>query len=179
MYMCQAATGAQELSSSKRRLVSETGEASQDMELAIDVAVGGIFSSTTSARSSLTCLWTALIICRSGSLALQKPPPMTRRHRTELLPVTHDNDDRDIWIPYPHHSGAVPAHTHCVFNSLTGLTEIVRDAANLLFGEEKPPRVELERAIDGSYSRACRWHEQLPACLNSETNPTPSILDLQ
>ncbi|RMJ28952.1 Transcription factor [Aspergillus sp. HF37] len=162
MYMCQAAAGAQELSSSKRQLLSEAGEASQDMELAIDVAVGGIFSSTT-----------------IGSLALQKPPPMSRKHRTELLPVTHDNDDRDMWIPYPRHSGAVPAHTHCVFNSLTSLTEIVRDAANLLFGEEKPPRVDLERAIDGFYSRVCRWHEQLPSCLNSETNPTPGILDLQ
>jgi hypothetical protein len=95
------------------------------------------------------------------------------------LPV-HQDDDGDTWAPSPRHEQAITAHRNCITNERARLGAIIWDISQYVVeGDEKPPRLDLERAVDGWHRRLLDWASALPPCVTVTDQAIPAVLDLQ
>lgn len=111
-------------------------------------------------------------------LSLQKVPAMDRINCAQL-PV-HQRD-QDQWFPYPLQVDPSPAaHTNCVLNQKATLAHITWDLSHALFEDNsRPPRADVEDAVNKSYTRLLRWAEDLPECLHYNDKSLREVLSLQ
>ncbi|PLB46427.1 hypothetical protein P170DRAFT_465950 [Aspergillus steynii IBT 23096] len=158
------ADSVREFQSKRNRLISDAGEQSEEMRLAIDKTILGLFN-----------------LEPTSTLSLQKPPVMKK---PDIKRLPEDHHPADVWVPYPLQEDPRPAHTNCVINALYDLQVIAWDIANYFFGDKEsenngmPPYSELERIIDEFYGRLQNWANNVSECVSLGHTPNPGAIDL-
>lgn len=99
----------------------------------------------------------------------------------KCAPLPVHKSDQDQWSPYPLQVDPVPAaHTNCVLNYKEVLARIAWNLAHALFGDDgRPPRTDIEDAVNKSYASLLQWSEDLPECLHYNHESLPEVLSLQ
>ncbi|KAL4808650.1 hypothetical protein BDV18DRAFT_157593 [Aspergillus unguis] len=153
MYLVRTANATRVLRSMQPQLIAESNAPKETLERVLDNLEIGLFGTTT-----------------MGSLAWMKPPQMDKPSPEHWLPV-HQTPD-DTWVPYPRQDEPRPLHTNCIVNARASLGLIIWEMADFFFGDssEKPPRADVEAAVEGWYARILDWREKFPPCIgNTDT----------
>ncbi|KAJ5554782.1 hypothetical protein N7461_003252 [Penicillium sp. DV-2018c] len=157
-YLVEISDCVRQVLDKREKMIIEANEQGEQMARSIDTAVFGLFSLNPLA-----------------TLTFQTPSIIKVPKNLGRFP--EDHHPTDTWIPYPRQAEPVPAHTNCLLNGQLELALVAWEFSDYLFGDEKPPIVDLER-IDRFHDRLEEVMASLPACIRLGKTPTPGAMDL-
>ncbi|KAJ5565590.1 hypothetical protein N7535_007228 [Penicillium sp. DV-2018c] len=157
-YLVEISDCVRQVLDKREKMIIEANEQGEQMARSIDTAVFGLFSLNPLA-----------------TLTFQTPSIIKVPKNLGRFP--EDHHPTDTWIPYPRQAEPVPAHTNCLLNGQLELALVAWEISDYLFGDEKPPIVDLDR-IERFHARLEEVMASLPACIRRGKTPTPGAMDL-
>lgn len=113
-------------------------------------------------------------------MAYHKPPLIDTPGRPR--PQEKHGSKDDLWSPYPSQQDGLPAHFLCHFNSLCGLSMVVNDWCQSVFGDPEKAHFDgIKAIVEGTHRRLLDWENGIPSCIKVDMNACvlPQVLCLQ
>ncbi|KAI9038212.1 uncharacterized protein KD926_011151 [Aspergillus affinis] len=157
-YLVEIGDSTRQILARRSHLIAKA-EHRQEMRRALDTAVLGLFSLTSTA-----------------TLMLQQPLVMKK---PDLGPFLPDHKHDDTWMPYPLIADPVRGQMNCVKQASFDLQSIIFNIPAYFFKEHGPSHYpDVENTVDSFYRDLRQWSLHIPECITLECESTPDVMDM-